>query len=142
MRLTAIRYYRSPLETGSHVGRIWTAAGVQLAQATFATESASGWQAAPLATPVVLQPGSVYVSSVNANSYWAMTAGGLSSQLIFGPLRSVADGRNGVYGSAAATFPTLTSGGNNYFVDVEVVPDGDPARPASRVRPPQTVLMA
>jgi Domain of unknown function (DUF4082)/Malectin domain/Bacterial Ig-like domain len=129
MRLTAFRFWKTPLETGSHTGRLWTSSGVQLAEAAFATETASGWQQQALASPVVLQPGAVYIVSVNANAFWAMTGGGLANAIVSGPLRSVADGRNGVYGSAGGDFPTLSASSNNYFVDLEVVADGDPAPP-------------
>ncbi|MGH3441986.1 MAG: Ig-like domain-containing protein [Nitriliruptorales bacterium] len=129
MRLTAIRFYKSPGETGAHIGRVWTAGGVQLAETTFAAESASGWQQQGLAAPLALQPGSTYVVSVNTNAYYVMTMFGLQSQAISGPLRSVADGQNGVHSSAAGAFPTQFWNASNYFVDLEVVPDGDPAPP-------------
>ena len=36
------------------------------------------------------------------------------------PLSSIADGANGVYGSAAGVFPTQSFSSSNYFVDVVV----------------------
>ena len=54
--LTALRFYRDPLESGSHIGRVWTSSGVQLAQVAFANETASGWQQQALAGAVQLQP--------------------------------------------------------------------------------------
>ena len=48
--LVALRYYRSAGETGAHVGRVWSASGQQLAQASFQNESASGWQRQALAS--------------------------------------------------------------------------------------------
>jgi hypothetical protein len=129
MQLTAIRFYKSSLETGTHVGRVWTSGGVQLGSVAFAGESASGWQQQTLATPLLLQPGAVYVVSVNANAAFGVTKSGLATQIVSGPLRSVADGANGVYGSAAGTFPTQSYSSSNYFVDLSAVPDGDPAPP-------------
>ena len=42
--ITALRFYKQPNNTGTHVGHLWTAAGQQLAEATFENETASGWQ--------------------------------------------------------------------------------------------------
>lgn len=130
MQLTAIRYFRNSLETGSHVGRVWTAGGSLLASAAFTAETAAGWQQQGLASPVSLQPGTTYLVSVNANAYFGSTASGLATAVVSGPLASVADGQNGVYGDSAGTFPTRFYQSSNYFVDFEAVPEGDPAPPA------------
>jgi len=120
MLLTAIRFYKSPGETGTHIGRVWTSGGAQLAQTTFVSETASGWQQQALATPLQLQAGAVYVVSANANAFFSTTTSGLQSQVITGPLRSVADGQNGVHSQAAAQFPTQSWSSSNYFVDLVV----------------------
>jgi hypothetical protein len=120
MTLKAIRFYKDPKETGSHTGTIWTSNGVALASVAFTGESASGWQQANLATPLTLQPNVVYVASVGLNAYYVFTSGGLAAQIVNGPLRSVADGNNGVYSAAAGIFPTSSFGSSNYFVDVVV----------------------
>jgi fibronectin type 3 domain-containing protein len=130
MRVSALRFYKSPGETGSHTGRIWTDGGVQLAQVSYVAETSSGWQQQGLASPLTIQPGATYVVSVNANAFFPFTQSGLQTQVVSGPLRSVADGQNGVFGSAAAVFPTQSYSSSNYFVDLDVVPDGDPAPPA------------
>jgi hypothetical protein len=129
MLLNAIRFYKSPGETGTHVGRVWTSGGVQLGQVTFTGETASGWQVQQLATPVSLQVGSVYVISVNANSFFVVTGAGLATQVVSGPLRSVADGANGVFGSSAGTFPTQSYNSSNYFVDLQATLAATPAPP-------------
>jgi hypothetical protein len=129
MRLTAIRFWKSPSETGSHVVNLWTAGGVLLASTTVTSETASGWQTGTFASPPLLQAASTYVASANANSYYNTTSGGLASLIISGPLRSVADGSNGVYGATSGVFPNQTYGSANYFTDVVVVPDGDPPAP-------------
>src|SRR6185503_6757948 len=72
-RLTSVRFWKTPAESGSHVGRIWSAGGTELAQASFASESPSGWQQASLSSPITLQPGQTYVASVNANAAYAVT---------------------------------------------------------------------
>jgi len=116
--LTALRFYKDAAETGTHVGRVWSATGQQHAQVTFTGESASGWQEQSLSTPLPLQPGVVYVASVGVNRTFVLTFDGLANQITSEPLQSVADGMNGVFGSAAGTFPTSSYQSTNYFVDV------------------------
>jgi hypothetical protein len=130
MQLNAIRFFKGSAETGTHIGRVWTAAGTQLAQVTFATESASGWQQQTLGSPITLQPGTTYVVSVGFNAVYSFTPGGLAAQIVSGPLRSVADGLNGVYGASAGSFPSLSWNSSNYFVDLEAIPAGDPGAPS------------
>jgi hypothetical protein len=120
MRLTALKFYKDAGETGTHVGRLWTASGTPLAQATFSGETASGWQRQALATPVTLTAGQTYVASVGLNERYVLSQYGLQSELRTGPLRSVADGANGVYAGAAGSFPTSSYRSSNYFVDVVV----------------------
>ena len=129
MLLSAVRFWKSPGETGVHTGRLWTAGGLQLASVTFTGESASGWQQQALSTPASLQPNAVYVLSVNANAFFVSTRDGLASQIASGPLRTVADGLNGVYGASAGTFPTQSWSSTNYFVDLQAVLDGETPPP-------------
>jgi hypothetical protein len=118
--LRAIRYYRSSGETGTHVGRVWNAAGQLLASMTFGSESGSGWQEQALAAPVPLTPGQTYVVSVGINDRFVMTVGTFTSPVTDGPLSSVADGANGVFADAAGTFPTQHWGNSDYGIDAVV----------------------
>ena len=129
MRLRGIRFFKSSGETGTHVTNLWTSSGLLLASAQASNETPSGWQEATFTTQPLLQPGSVYIASVNANSVYNSTVGGLLNQIISGPLRSVVGVPNGVYGTSAGLFPTGTFNSSNYFTDVDVVPDGDPGAP-------------
>ena len=115
--LTAIRYWRDAAETGTHVGRLWNSTGTQLATATFAGETASGWQEQALSSPVLLTPGQVYVVSVSINAFFVDTLSGLASSVGSAPLSSVADGANGVHSSAAGSFPTSAWSNSNYWVE-------------------------
>jgi hypothetical protein len=120
-RLEAIRFWKDSQETGSHVGSVWTSGGTLLGSTTFSGETAGpSWQEQQLATPISLVPGEVYVVSVGMNAFFGMTSGGLGAQITSGPLRSVADGRNGVYGDVAGFFPNRTWGSSNYWVDAVV----------------------
>ena len=57
--------------------------------------------------------------TVGINEYYVVTTGGLSSSVSSGPLSSVADGADGVFGPIG-TFPTDTWGSSNYFIDTVV----------------------
>jgi len=132
--ITAIRYYRAPDETvgtgcltaqpspACHIGRIWSSAGALLEQVSFGDEpgpnqpGSGGWQQATLATPLSLPPGT-YVVSVNANSYYVTTVGGLSSALPpNAPVQALKNG--GVLNTTPGSFPSNSYSGSNYFRDV------------------------
>ena len=123
--IRAVRFYKSPGETGTHIGRIWTSGGTQRTTVTFANESASGWQTQQLANPLAITAGQTYVISVNRNAFYPLTASGLANQIISGPIRSVI-GANGVYGNSSGTFPTNSWNDSNYFTDVVVGGDDTP----------------
>jgi Domain of unknown function (DUF4082)/Bacterial Ig-like domain len=115
--LTALRFYKASQETGTHVGRLWSASGTQLGSVTFANETASGWQTQALASPISLVPGQVYVVSVGFNVNYSLTQSGLLTQIVDGPLRSSAVTTNGVFSDAAGQFPTQSYKSSNYYVD-------------------------
>lgn len=118
-QLTAIRFYKDAGETGTHTATLWSAGGTVLAQATFTSETASGWQQQALASPVALTAGTTYVVSVNMNTKFVMTGAGLASARTSGPLSTVV-GSNGVFGTSAGTFPSNSYNNSNYFVDAVV----------------------
>ena len=64
--ITALRFYKSSTNTGTHVGNLWTSGGTLLASVTFTNETASGWQEMPLPTPVAITAGTTYVASYHA----------------------------------------------------------------------------
>ena len=116
-KLIALRFWKEPGETGTHVGHVWTSTGQLLASATYQNESASGWQRQPLATPLTLTPGQTYVVSVGLNTVYAKTTNGLAQTISSGPLRTVGDGANGVFNETAGQFPSGSWQSSNYFVD-------------------------
>ena len=121
-QITAIRYWKAPSETGTHVGRIWTSTGSVLASVSFAAETSSGWQQQALSTPLNIQANTTYVVSVNVNSYFSDTQNVLASSVVNGDLSTVADGNNGVYGSPNS-LPTNSYQNSNYFRDIVFVPN-------------------
>jgi hypothetical protein len=121
-KITTVRYWKAPDESGTHTGRIWSAAGTLLASVTFTGETASGWQEQALSTPLSITPNTTYVVSVNVNQYYVATSSGLASSVANGPISSVADGGNGVFGNPGA-FPVNSWQNSNYFRDVGFVPN-------------------
>jgi glucose/arabinose dehydrogenase len=115
-QVQAIRYYKAPSETGSHVGKIWSSTGTLLASVTFTNETASGWQQQALVDPITITAGTTYVVSVNANSHYATTLNGFSTSITNGSLTAPVGA--GVYNETVGSFPSLVYSNENYFRDV------------------------
>jgi hypothetical protein len=122
--ITALRYYKYATNTGTHVGNLWNSSGTRLATATFASETASGWQQVSFATPVPIIANTTYVASYHTNvggyagdnNYFA--ASGRDNAPLHA-LKDGVDGANGVYAyNANSVFPTQTYQSENYWVDV------------------------
>ena len=122
--ITGIRFYKSTANTGTHVGSLWSSAGSLLGQATFQSESASGWQQVSFSQPVAVTANTTYVASYHtnvgryANDDGAFATAGVDTP----PLHALANGvsgPNGVYRyGASSAFPNTGSSSTNYWVDV------------------------
>ncbi len=117
-KIQGIRYYKAPSETGIHTGRIWSATGQLLSSVTFANETASGWQEQSLTTPLNIRANTIYIVSVNINSYYVSTTDGLAASVSNGNLTAVADGSNGVFNVTPGSFPGQSFRNSNYFRDI------------------------
>jgi len=121
--ITAVRFYKSPANTGTHTGSLWSASGTRLATGTFTDETASGWQQLNFATPVTVKANTTYVASYFApNGGYSFDSTFANSDAGLAPLTGLktgTDGGNGVYhyGSTSA-FPSSQASGSNYWVDV------------------------
>lgn len=124
--VTGVRFYKGPDNTGTHVGHLWSSAGVLLGSVTFTNETASGWQQANFASPIAIAANTTYVMSYFApNGRYPADAGYFTGAGVnTGPLHLLADGvdgPNGVYAPGSATtpaYPTLSFNATNYWVDV------------------------
>jgi hypothetical protein len=121
--ITAVRFHKSSVNTGTHQGSLWSSTGTLLGRVTFTGETASGWQTAALTTPVAVTAGTTYVVSYFApNGRYAGDSGFFASGVSNPPLEALASGAsggNGVYRYGAAPgFPTQTYQASNYWVDV------------------------
>jgi len=112
--ITGIRYYKGVLNTGTHTGYLWNAAGQRLAQVSFTNQTASGWQVATLSTAVAIVPGVEYrVSLHSTTGRYAVDLNGLSASISSGPLTTFAPG--GAY-TYSTNYPgTVTT--HNFWVD-------------------------
>jgi hypothetical protein len=120
--VTAIRFYKGPSNTGTHVGHLWSSSGTLLATVTFSGETASGWQQATLSTPVAITAGTIYIVSYHTNvGHYSADSGFFNTAYDNAPLHGVATGTsaNGVYAyGSASSFPNQTYNAANYYVDV------------------------
>ncbi len=121
--VTGVRFYKYSQNTGTHIGSLWTAAGVNLGTVVFGSETASGWQQASFPTPVAISTNTTYVISYHTNTgFYAAAASGFASQIDNAPLHALsngASGGNGVYVYSANTaFPSQAFNATNYSVDV------------------------
>ena len=145
--ITGIRYYRPSQATGTHVGSLWTSTGTRLGQVTFTGGSASGWQEATFSSPIAVTANTTYIASYFTPSRYVVNSGYFSSAATTrGPLTALqngTDGGNGLYRytSTASTFPNLSFGSENYWVDVVFQEDSTDTTPPTlnnRVPTPDT----
>lgn len=115
--VVAIRFYKGTGNTGTHTGSLWNSSGTRLATATFANESATGWQTVTLASPVSVSAGQRYVASYYApRARYAVAQNFFRSTFTSGDLSVPANG--GVYRYGASGFPQASYQASNYYVDV------------------------
>jgi len=147
--IIGVRFYKSSLNSGTHVGNLWSNSGGLLASATFTNETASGWQQVNFSKPVAITANANYVASYHTNaahlsvnpSYFATS--GVSNSPLSAPANGNGSG-NGVYlyGSGSG-FPTYTYNSSNYWVDMVFTPNtgttGSPLAVATTSLPSGTV---
>ncbi|MEO8062817.1 MAG: DUF4082 domain-containing protein [Pseudomonadota bacterium] len=142
--VAGIRFYKGPSNTGTHVGKLWTSTGTLLAQATFGSETATGWQEVLFSSPVAIDANTTYVASYFApNGGYSVNANFFASTGVDnGVLHALSDpaaGGNGVYTyGASGGFPTSSFGATNYWVDLvfQNVTGPDTTAPTITLRQP------
>lgn len=120
--VTAVKFYKGPQNTGTHVGHLWSATGTLLATVTFGGETAGGWQTATLSSPVSITANTTYVVSYYApNGYYSATSSYFTTSADAPPLHGLASSAshlNGVYLYGSSGFPTSSYNATNYWVDL------------------------
>ena len=128
--ITALRFYKQPNNTGTHVGHLWSGTGQLLAVAPFTNETPSGWQQVELPNPVAITKDTTYVASYYAASgRYGFSQGFFTQGVDRSPMHAPRDGLfggNGVYRYGASAFPDQSFNATNYWVDAALRPD-DPA---------------
>lgn len=125
--VTSIRFYKGAGNNGTHTGSLWSSSGTRLATATFANETATGWQTVTFAFPVSINANTTYVASYFApQGHYAADQNYFTAQRGNAPLHapaSTVNSGNGVfkYGSVGV-FPNDTYLSTNYWVDVVFTP--------------------
>src|SRR5262245_45757975 len=125
VQITALKFYRSPSDSGSDVLDLWMANGTKLASATFTNTAASGWQTVTLTTPAAISANTTYVASYHTSGFYVETDNffttAFTSGVLTAPSTTTAGG-NGVYAyggtSTTGIFPTNTFSAANYWADV------------------------
>jgi hypothetical protein len=120
--ITAVRFYKSAGNNGTHIGNLWTNAGTLLASGTFTNETASGWQELRFGHAVPILANTTYVASYHTNvghysgdnAYFASS--GVNSPPLHAPVSGAA--ANGVFLPGGSGFPTQSFKATNYWVDV------------------------
>ena len=129
--ISAIRFYRSVKSAQGYVARLYTASGSILGSAQMQTESGPvpGWQQANFATPIPIAANTTYVADYVAPSgKYSQTNNALTQTVSNGPLYAPGSsqvGGNGVYVKSSG-FPTTSSNGTNFFVDVAFASTASP----------------
>jgi hypothetical protein len=121
--ITGVRFYKGSQNTGTHVAHLWTGSGQLLGTATFANETASGWQTASFPTPIQISANTTYVISYHTDvGFYSATGGYFNGFTADSPplhgLASGTDGPNGLYSYGGSGFPTNSYNATNYWVDV------------------------
>ncbi len=118
----AVRFFRSSRDPSGYTVHLWSEAGQELATATGSGGVVPGWQEIPLAQPVVVEPGVVYVASYYTSiGRVSLVPGGLSNEVSRGlGLKALRGG--GVFITNGGFPRQPLSGASNPAVDVVLEP--------------------
>lgn len=124
--VAGVRFYKGSLNTGTHVGHLWSSTGALLGTVTFSNETASGWQQANFSTPIAIQPNTTYIVSYYCpNGHYSGDENYFTSGVSRPPLAALqngASGPNGIYVYGSGGFPNQTWNASNYWVDLAFAP--------------------
>lgn len=133
--ITGIRFYKSPGNSGTHFGYLWTASGTLLESVQFTNETASGWQEVDFPTPIAITANTDYVAAYFCPSgHYSADPNYFGADHNAAPLHAAAGSAiapNGAfqYGSPGL-FPNQPHADTNYWVDVDLSVSADLIPPA------------
>jgi hypothetical protein len=120
----AIRFYKTPGNTGMHTGQLYSADGTLLASQLFVNETDSGWLVMPFAAAIPIAANTTYIAAYHSSlGNYISTAYGLKTAITNTPLTALADstdGKNGLFKyTNTPDFPDSGYLSNNYWVDIK-----------------------
>lgn len=114
--ITGVRFYKAATNTGAHTGHLWDYKGNLVASVNFTGETASGWQEADFATPVLVQANTYYtVSYSDPGGHYSYDHNIYTAPQDVLPYHLPANA--GVFTYSVGTYPTSTFMSNSYYVD-------------------------
>jgi hypothetical protein len=129
IRVTGIRFYKSPDNAGPHLGTLWDSARKVVSRVEFTDETESGWQTAEFSTPVAVAAGDTLVASYLApRGRYSADTRGFDTPVSDGTVTFPAGA--GVYTYSEDGYPSRTFEKSNYFVDIVYAPGDQAPKPA------------
>lgn len=139
--ISGIRFYKAAGMSGTHIASLWDRSGNRIANATFSSETAAGWQEVTFA-PVAVTADTLYTASVfmtdgnyiAASGYFAsaITNTPLTAPANDTPAAQDASGQKGqgVYGAAGVNaYPSNSFNNTNYWIDAVYISSTNSAAP-------------
>lgn len=129
--ISGIRFYKVAGMTGTHTASLWDKFGNRIAQATFSSESAAGWQQVNF-SPVAVTPNLTYTASVfMTDGEYVATSAYFASDISNSPLTAkrnsaaldgLGNSGQGAYNASGSSgYPTGSFNATNYWVDVSYI---------------------
>jgi hypothetical protein len=121
--IKGIRFYKTPGNTGTHTGQLYSFEGVLLASEVFVNETDSGWQNVHFTRAIPIAANTTYIAAYHSSlGNYTSTVHGFDTAIMNSPLIGLADGADGTNGlykyTATPAFPNAGFLSNNYWVDV------------------------
>jgi hypothetical protein len=122
-KVHGIKFWKaSPNDSGTHTALLYGPTGAVLAQATFSSETSSGWQSVTFSTPVDIAANANYIAAYHTTSGWSQTnqyfyLNGVDTPPLHAP-KYATGAPNGLFAWGATPVLPFDSRGNNYWVDV------------------------
>jgi hypothetical protein len=136
--ITGTRFYKITGMTGTHTASLWDNMGNRIAQATFTSESPTGWQQVGF-SPVAVVANTIYTVSVYmADGNYAATPNYFTIAINNSPLIAPSSGTardgfgntgQGDYHTGSSAYPIDFYNGGNYWVDVSFTTSLNTAAP-------------
>jgi hypothetical protein len=121
-KITAVRYYKSAANTGTHTVYVWNAAGTVVASKVASGETATGWQTITLDAPVTVNKNTNYtVGYFVPNGHYSVDTSYYASAIQTGDI-TVSAGNCYFNASSSPGYPSSTFNASNYWIDLVFVP--------------------